>query len=98
MIALEVFGDSRAMDIVAERLYELDGVARVRIQPVVRAEHSVVLAHVEHDAADAVLERLRTLGVPRTDLTLTRVEELGGGFTRTEATSLIWADVVGLAG
>ena len=98
MIALEVFGDSRTMDVVAERLYELDGVARVRIQPVVRAEHSVVLAYVAHDATDAVLEQLRALGVSRTDLTLTRVEELGGGFRRTEATSLIWADVVGLAG
>ena len=64
----------------------------------VRAEHSVVLAHVSHDSTDLVLEHLRALGVSRTDLTLTRVEELGGGFTSTEATSLIWADVVGLAG
>ncbi len=98
MIALEVFGESAAMDAVAERLYELDGVARVRIQPVVRAEHSVVLAHIAHDSTDEVLSHLKALGVQRTDLTLTRVEELGGGFTRAEATSLIWADVVGLAG
>ncbi len=98
MIALEVFGESRAMSLVAERLHELDGVRRVRIQPVVRAEHSVVLAQVSHDSTDLVLEHLGAMGVPRTDLTLTRVEELGGSFTSTEATSLIWADVIGLAG
>lgn len=98
MIALEVFGESRAMDVVAERLHELDGVRRVRIQRVVRAEHSVVLAHVSHDATDRVITDLEGWGVAREDLTLTRLEELGGGWSPASATSLIWADVVGLAG
>jgi uncharacterized hydrophobic protein (TIGR00271 family) len=98
MIALEVFGDTGSMDLVAERLYELEGVRRVRIAQVYRAEHSVVLAHVSHDACDRVIHHLETLGVSRDDLTLTRVEELGGGFSPSSAASLIWADVVGLAG
>jgi uncharacterized hydrophobic protein (TIGR00271 family) len=98
MIALEVFGESDAMDLVAERLYELDGVRRVRIQPVFHPRHSVVLAHLSHDATDRVLAQLEAIGVGREDLTLTRVDELGGGFSPAAATSLIWADVVGLAG
>jgi uncharacterized hydrophobic protein (TIGR00271 family) len=98
MIALEVFGESRAMDLVAERLDELDGVRRVRIEQIYRAEHSVVMAHVAHDATDRVLHDLEALGVSRENLTLTRVEELGGGFAPSSAASLIWADVIGLAG
>ena len=34
------------MDRIAERLYELEGVHRVRIEQVYRAEHSVVMAHI----------------------------------------------------
>jgi uncharacterized hydrophobic protein (TIGR00271 family) len=98
MIALEVFGETESMDLVAERLHDIDGVRRVRIEQVYRAEHSVVMAHVAHDACDRVIHHLETLGVSQDDLTLTRVDELGGGFSSHRATSLIWADVVGLAG
>ena len=79
MIALEVFGQTPTMSAVAERLHGLDGVSRVRIEPAVRDQHSLVLATVSHAAADQILEELRALGVPRQDMTLTRVEELGGG-------------------
>jgi uncharacterized hydrophobic protein (TIGR00271 family) len=97
MIALEVFGQTPAMTAVAERLHELDGVSRVRIERAVRDEHSLVLATVSRNATDHILQELRALSVAREDLTLTRVEELGGGITRGSDTSLIWADVVGLA-
>jgi uncharacterized hydrophobic protein (TIGR00271 family) len=98
MIGLEVFGHTPAMTAVAERLHELDGVSRVRIETTVRDEHSLVLASVRHNATDHILQELRALSVPREDVTLTRVEELGGGVTGGAETSLIWADVVGLAG
>ena len=98
MIALEVFGETESMDLVAERLHDIEGVRRVRIEQVYRAEHSIVMAHVAHDACDRVIHHLESLGVSQDDLTLTRVEELGGGFSPQRATSLIWADVVGLAG
>jgi hypothetical protein len=68
----------------------------VRIQQAVTDQHSLVLATVSHAAADQILDDLTALGVPRRDVTLTRVEELGGA-PATDA-SLIWADVVGLAG
>jgi uncharacterized hydrophobic protein (TIGR00271 family) len=98
MIALEVFGQTPAMTAVAERLDELDGVSRVRIETAVRDEHSLVLATVSPNATDHILQELRALSVARDDVTLTRVEELGGGITGGSETSLIWADVVGLAG
>ena len=98
MIALEVFGDTGSMGLIAERLHELEGVRRVRIEQVYRAEHSVVMAHVSHDACDRVIHHLEGLGISRDDVTMTRLEELGGGFSPSSATSLIWADVVGLAG
>ena len=98
MIALEVFGESPAMVAVAERLQQLEGVSRVRIEPAVADQRSVVLAQVSHQATDRVLDQLQALGVARHDLTLFRVEELGGGVPGAADTSLIWADVVGLAG
>jgi uncharacterized hydrophobic protein (TIGR00271 family) len=98
MIGLEVFGYTSAMTGVAERLHALDGVSRVRIETAVRDEHSLVFASVSHDATDHILNELRALGVRREDVTLTRIEELGGGLADSSDTSLIWADVVGLAG
>jgi uncharacterized hydrophobic protein (TIGR00271 family) len=98
MIALEVFGEAPAMTAVAERLVEIDGASRVRIEPALHDGRSVVLAHVSHDSTDQVLTELRALRVARADMTLMRIEEVGGGAADAEDTSLIWADVLGLAG
>jgi uncharacterized hydrophobic protein (TIGR00271 family) len=98
MIEVEVFGPTTGMNAVAGRLHELDGVQRVRIQPAVRAEHSMVMAKVSHDAVDLVLSELRQLDVPRDDITMTRIDELGGGAAAASDGTVIWADVVGLAG
>lgn len=98
MIGLEVFGETPAMTAVAERLHELDGVSRVRIETALRKRHSLVHASVSHSATDQILAELRALDVLRENVTLTRVEELGGGIRDAADTSLIWADVVGLAG
>lgn len=98
MIALEVVGQTPAMIAFADRLHELDGTSRVRIEPAVRDQHSVVIASVSHNATDHILEELEVLGVSREDITLVRVEELGGAIKGGADTSLIWADVVGLAG
>jgi Domain of unknown function (DUF389) len=98
MIALEVFGETPAMTVVAERLVEIDGARRVRMEPALGDGRSVVLAHVSHDATDHILAELRALSVARADMTLMRIEELGGGVAGAEDTSLIWADVLGLAG
>ena len=98
MIALEVFGETPAMADVAKRLLQVDGASRVQIEPASAEGRSLVRANVSHDATDHILAELRALKVDRTDVTLMRVEELGGDVTGAGATSLIWADVVGLAG
>jgi uncharacterized hydrophobic protein (TIGR00271 family) len=97
MIVLEVFGESSAMSVVAERLQTFEGVSRLRIEPAL-GEQSVVLAHVGHDTTDRVLAELDTLKVAHEAVTLSRVEELGGGVPGRREASLIWADVIGLAG
>ncbi len=98
MIALEVFGETATMAGVAERLLQVDGASRVRIEPASAGGRSLVRANVSHDATDQILAELRALKIDRRDLTLMRVEELGGDVTGAGGTSLIWADVVGLAG
>jgi hypothetical protein len=98
MIALEVFGETPTMTAVAERLAATDGASRVRLESTLGDGRSVVLAHVSHDTTDRVLAELRALSVARADVTLMRIEELGGGVEGDEDTSLIWADVLGLAG
>lgn len=98
MIALEVFGDTPVMADVAERLLQVDGASRVRIEPVSAEGCSLVRANVSHDATDYILAELRALNIDRTDVTLMRVEELGGDVTGAGDASLIWADVLGLAG
>jgi uncharacterized hydrophobic protein (TIGR00271 family) len=98
MIALEVSGETPAMTAVAQRLVEIDGASRVRIEPALGDQRSVVLAQVSHDATDQILLELRALSIAPADMTLMRIEELGGGLAGAENTSLIWADVLGLAG
>ena len=97
MITLEVFGESELARAVAERLLDLDGVSRLRIEPAARDHHSVVVASVSHQATDRVLAQLEALKVADEDVSLFRVEEVGGA-ARPADTTLIWADVLGLAG
>jgi hypothetical protein len=79
MIAVEISGDTPAMISVAGRALNIDGVSRVRIIPALPEGRSLVFGQVQHDATDALLTELQALGVPREDVLLTRVEELGGG-------------------
>jgi uncharacterized hydrophobic protein (TIGR00271 family) len=97
VINLEVFGASGTMATVAECLDELGDVSRVRLVDATRAEHSVVSAAVRPRAVDTTLEEVRRLGVPDTDITLTRAEVVGSLVTRTADASLVWADVIGTA-
>jgi uncharacterized hydrophobic protein (TIGR00271 family) len=97
MIALEVFGRTAAMQAVAGRLDETDGVSRVRLVDATRAGYSVISASLRPSTVDAVLEDLRRQGVPDPDITLTRVELVGSLATRRPEVSLVWADVIGTA-
>jgi uncharacterized hydrophobic protein (TIGR00271 family) len=82
---------------VAERLDEVDGVARVRLVDATRARHAVVSAAVRPSAVDTTLEEVRRLGVPDADITLTRVELVGSLATGRADAGLVWADIIGSA-
>jgi uncharacterized hydrophobic protein (TIGR00271 family) len=97
VINLEVFGKSETMAAVAARLDKLGDVNRVRLVDATRSRHSVVSAAVSPRAVDTTLDELYRLGVPETDITLTRVEVVGSLVTGTGDASLVWADVIGTA-
>ena len=96
MINLEVYGKSGAMAAVAERLDELGDISRVRLVDATRSRHSVVSAAVGPRAVDTTLDELHRLGVPDTDITLTRVEVVGSLVTGTDDASLVWGDTAWL--
>ena len=54
-------------------------------------------ADLRPGAVDAVLERIDDLGVPATDVSLLRLEEIQHGPLRRE-TLVVWADLLGTAG
>ena len=97
MMELEVFGESAAMATVADLLDGADGTHRVMQVDATRAGHSVVLAAVRPRALDALLEDLRRLDVPDSDITVTRVEVVDWSATRSSEATFVWADVLGQA-
>src|SRR6476646_2345509 len=98
MLDLRGFGESRCVARVAARVDELPGTAQVRVIGAVRAGSSVLQADVAHDAVDEVLDELDRLAVPPADVSMARVEVVGQLAGRRADTSLVWADVVGVAG
>ena len=97
MLELRVFGGTPRLESLGREL-DHDGVARaVALAPGVRAGHSLLTAEVDPDAADAVLAILRRAGVPREDVALARLENIGPFRPGSAAASLVWADVLGQA-
>jgi uncharacterized hydrophobic protein (TIGR00271 family) len=98
MLDLKVFGESGPMARVAARLDAITGTGQVRVVDAARPGSAVVRADVAHDSVDDVLDELERLAVPAADVSLARVELVGQVAGRKADTSLVWADVVGLAG
>jgi uncharacterized hydrophobic protein (TIGR00271 family) len=98
MLDLKVFGESGAMARVAARLDAIGGTAQVRVVDATRPGSSVVRADVAHDSVDDVLDELERLDVPPADVSMARVELVGQVAGRRAETSLVWADMVGVAG
>jgi hypothetical protein len=92
-MALEVYGETAVMDAVARRLDQAEGVSRVRLVGATRVGRSLVLAAVRPRKADATLAELRRMGVPDSDVTLTRPDVVG----RAAGSEIVWEDIVGMA-
>jgi uncharacterized hydrophobic protein (TIGR00271 family) len=85
------------MAAVAQLLDANDEVSRVRLTGATRPEHAVVVATVQPRAVDELLDRLRRLGIPEGEVTLTRVEVLGRSSGQGAEAGLVWEDVLGMA-
>jgi uncharacterized hydrophobic protein (TIGR00271 family) len=85
------------MATVAQLLDASDDVSRVRLTGATRPEHAVVVATVQPRAVDELLDRLRRLGDPEAEVTLTRVEVLGRSSGQGAEAGLVWEDVLGMA-
>src|SRR3954471_8626275 len=98
MLDLKVAGESRNMERVASRLDAIVGTAQVRVVDTVRPGSSVIRANVAHDSVEGVLDELERLEVPAADILMARIELVGQVAGRKADTTLVWADVVGVAG
>jgi uncharacterized hydrophobic protein (TIGR00271 family) len=98
MLDLKVSGESADMARVAARLDAITGTAQVCVLDTVRPGRSVVRADVAHDSVDEVLDELELLAVPARSISIARIELVGQLAGRKADTSLVWADVVGVAG
>jgi uncharacterized hydrophobic protein (TIGR00271 family) len=97
VLQLRVYGDSPLMAAVAERLDALPGARHVSLVET-RADGAVlVTADVRADAADRALATLDALGVAAGDIALVRLDTIIPDVGTSEASALIWADVLGQA-
>jgi len=97
VIRLEIFGESGAMESIARLLDANTEVSRVRLAAATKQGYAVVLASVQPSAVDELLDDLRRLGVPKGEITLTRVEVLGRSIGEGAEAGLVWEDVLGMA-
>jgi uncharacterized hydrophobic protein (TIGR00271 family) len=97
MLHLRVYGASSLLESIG-RVLEDDGAARsVALADGVRPGHVLLTAEVMPDCVDTVLEHLDRSGVPREDVALARLDDLGPLRPGQHATSLIWVDALGQA-
>jgi len=85
------------MEAVAQSLERLDGVTRVRSVSATRPGHVLVAGLVRPRAVDSLLDELGRLGVPDSEITLSRLEAVGQAFGGAAETTLVWADVLSAA-
>src|SRR5438270_1607606 len=97
MLQLRVFGDSAAMEQVAEHLGSLSGARHVTVVAGWREGSALVTADVGGRVADSALEMIGGLGVPAADVSLLRLDAIGAGPTSEESVALVWADLLGQA-
>jgi uncharacterized hydrophobic protein (TIGR00271 family) len=93
---LRAYGEPAAIAAVSEGLVGIPGVRHLS-QAGAGSATAMITADVGTDAADAVLETLRRLGVPPEDIVLTRLERITDAPEEAGPVALVWADVLGQA-
>ena len=85
MLHVRVHGPALAMETVAKRLAGVEGAAHItRADAGDGSGRALVTADLRPGAVDAVLERIDDLGVPATEVSLLRLEEIQHGPLRRE--------------
>jgi uncharacterized hydrophobic protein (TIGR00271 family) len=97
MIALEVFGEAALLKRVAAALDRTDGVSHVTWVDATRPGHALVSARVRPRSVDALLDTLHRLGVADAEISLSRIEVVGGFAQGNAERTMVWADVLGTA-
>ena len=98
MLHVRVHGPALAMQTDAKRLASVEDAAHIaRADAGDGSGRALVTADLRPGAVDAVLERIDDLGVPATEASLRRLEEIQHGPLRRE-TLVVWADLLGTAG
>jgi uncharacterized hydrophobic protein (TIGR00271 family) len=98
LLQLRVFGAAPAMIEVADRLQELSGSRHVMRTLDGGSDRAVVTADLSNDAVDGALAQVRGLGVPREDIVVIRLDEIGPAIASRPLASVIWADLLSQAG
>ena len=97
MLQLRVFGDSATIGDVATHLRALSGARHVSLSGDQPDGKALVTADVRAPAADAALEKVRSLGIPAEDVSLLRFDAIDPASAADEPVALVWADLLGQA-
>lgn len=97
MLFIQVIGQSRHAESVADLLDQLEGARAVTLVPAVRPAHSVASATIPPTALDGLLADLHRLGVAATDITVTRMEAVGQPAGSAREAGVAWSDLLGSA-
>src|SRR6516165_8381651 len=97
MLQLRVFGDSATIGDVATHLRALPGARHVSLTGDQPDGKALVMADVRAPAADAALEKVRSLGIPAEDVSLLRFDAIDPASAADEPVALVWADLLGQA-
>ena len=98
MLQLRVFGQTDMLGGVSTWLQASGHGRHVVVVPQVHPTHSgLLMADVQRESVDDVLSHLAAVGVGPDNVSFINVDTVGPAPTDTHASSLIWADMMGVA-
>jgi uncharacterized hydrophobic protein (TIGR00271 family) len=98
VLQVRAYGSEAQMARVAERLAALPDARHVLHTADSAADRAMVTADVGAAAADAALQAVLALGVPRADVELLRIDTVGPATSEAPLGNVVWADLLGQAG
>jgi uncharacterized hydrophobic protein (TIGR00271 family) len=98
MLQLRVFGENQRLTGLGTWLEDSGRAIHTVVVPAFGDVHNgLLLSDIEADSATSVLARLNEAGVSQDDVAVIRADDIGPAIPRGRDTSLVWADMLGLA-